>query len=87
MIFISINLCIGIYAKESNYSNDNDITKIHIVFMTDVSYSMKSSYDHNDLEGKSGKIYDLFEDITNQLSSKNKNNIQVSGILFGAKRG
>ena len=48
---------------------------------------MKGTYNHNELEGKSGKIYDLFEDITNKLSSKNKNNVIVSGILFGTRRG
>ena len=48
---------------------------------------MKDSYDNNELEGKSGKIYDLFEDITNRLSSKNNKNVLVSGILFGTKKG
>ena len=55
--------------------------------MADVSGSMKDPYNNNELQGKSGKIYDLFEDFTKKLSSKNKREIQVSGILFGTKKG
>ena len=82
LIFISFVIYYGIYFKEENQSPN-----IHIVFLGDVSYSMKDSYDNNELEGKSGKIYDLFEDITNRLSSKNNKNVLVSGILFGTKKG
>ena len=44
--------------------NNEEISKIHFVFMADVSGSMKETYNKNELQGKSGKIYDLFEDFT-----------------------
>ena len=70
-------------------SNENEISNktlnIHFVFMGDVSYSMKDSYDNNELQGKSSKIYDLLENTTKKLSLKNNTNVQVSGILFGTK--
>ena len=78
MIFLSIG---------TKYESKDDIKSIHFLFLADVSGSMKESYDNNELEVKSGKIYDLFEDITNKLSSKNKNKLQVSGILFGTQKG
>ena len=81
MLFIAFIISLGIYSKE-----DNELPNVHFVFLGDVSYSMKSAYDNNELEGKSGKIYDLFEDITNRLSSENKRNVLVSGILFGTKK-
>ena len=67
--------------------NENKIQNIHFVLMGDVSYSMKEAYDNNELHEKSGKIYDLMEDITKKLSSRNKRSVQVSGILFGTRRG
>ena len=76
-------------SSESFYdsSNENEILNktlnIHFVFMGDVSYSMKDSYDNNELQGKSSKIYYLLENTTKKLSLKNNTNVQVSGILFG----
>ena len=78
-------------SSESFYdsSNENEISNntlnIHFVFMGDVSYSMKDSYDNNELQGKSSKIYDLLENTTKKLSLKNNTNVQVSGILFGTQ--
>lgn len=50
--------------EQSNAYADNDnkeISKIHFLFMADVSGSMKDTYDNNELKEKSGEIYDLFE--------------------------
>ena len=75
------------FAHAKAERNENKIQNIHFVLMGDVSYSMKEAYDNNELYEKSGKIYDLLEDITKKLSSRNKRSVQVSGILFGARRG
>ena len=78
-------------SSESFYdsSNENEISNktlnIHFVFMGDVSGSMKDSYDNNELQGKSSKIYDLLENSTKKLSLKNNTNVQVFGILFGTQ--
>ena len=74
--------------RKTNDNNDNEeISKIHFIFMADFSGSMRAPYNNNELQGNSDKIYDLFEDFTKKLSSKNKREIQVSGILFGTKKG
>ena len=75
------------FAHAKAERNENKIQNIHFVLMGDVSYSMKEAYDNNELHEKSGKIYDLLEDITKKLSSRNKRSVQVSGILFGTRRG
>ena len=81
LLFISLIISLGLYSKE-----DNKSPNVRFVFLGDVSYSMKNAYNNNALEDKSGKIYDLFEDTTNRLSSENKRNVLVSGILFGTRK-
>ena len=84
--FIGILLFLYINASREA-SEDNYLDKdIHFVFLADVSHSMKDAYENNNLKGKSSKIYELFEDITKDLSLKNNKNLQVSGILFGTKK-
>ena len=80
VIFISLILSLAIY------TNNNEISNIHFVFLADVSGSMEETYNNNELEIKSNKIYDLLENITEELSSKNSKNALVSGILFGTQK-
>lgn len=80
VIFISLILSLAIY------TNNNEISNIHFVFLADVSGSMEETYNNNKLEIKSNKIYDLLENITEELSSKNSKNALVSGILFGTQK-
>lgn len=46
-----------IYEQRKTYDDNNneEISKIHFVFMADVSESMKDPYNNNELQGKSGK--------------------------------